>query len=293
MVVTADAPVEVGLLGPLLVRRAGAAVAPGGPKPRGVLAVLALRAGQAVGLAELTDALWGPDAPPAATSSLRAHVSRLRAVIDPDRVGTLTAVGSGYRLALPPHALDVTRFGDLVRGGRAALDSGDARRAEALLTEGLALWRGPALADLLELPFAAPEAEQLRVHPGREWFTVLSGTVRLQLGERTSWSRQATRPSSRPWSRTPSAPTTVPSRSSPSSTTTASAPTWPSCSRGPRVGEAEHHPEGPPRGDAALGFALAAAAPLTPSMVVEPTGPRPRRQPRRARGPGCSRSSVP
>ncbi|HJX87345.1 MAG TPA: helix-turn-helix domain-containing protein, partial [Gemmatimonadales bacterium] len=25
----------------------------------------------------------------------------------------------------------------------------------------------------------------LRVHPGREWFTVLSGTVRLQLGERT------------------------------------------------------------------------------------------------------------
>jgi len=185
VVVTADAPVEVGLLGPLLVRRAGAAVAPGGPKPRGVLAVLALRAGQAVGLAELTDALWGPDAPPAATSSLRAHVSRLRAVIDPDRVGTLTAVGSGYRLALPPHALDVTRFGDLVRGGRAALDSGDARRAEALLTEGLALWRGPALADLLELPFAAPEAEQLRVHPGREWFTVLSGTVRLQLGERT------------------------------------------------------------------------------------------------------------
>jgi transcriptional regulator with XRE-family HTH domain len=25
----------------------------------------------------------------------------------------------------------------------------------------------------------------LRVHPGREWFTVLTGTVRLQLGERT------------------------------------------------------------------------------------------------------------
>jgi transcriptional regulator with XRE-family HTH domain len=28
-------------------------------------------------------------------------------------------------------------------------------------------------------------AEQLSVHPGREWFTVLSGTARLQLGERT------------------------------------------------------------------------------------------------------------
>lgn len=157
----ADAPVEVGLLGPLLVRRHGAVVVPGGPKPRAVLAVLALRAGRVVALTELIDALWGPDAPPAATSSLRAHVSRLRSVIDPDRVGTLGAVGSGYRLALAPQALDATRFGDLVRGGRAALDSGDARRAEALLTEALALWRGPALADLLELPFAAGEAARL------------------------------------------------------------------------------------------------------------------------------------
>jgi transcriptional regulator with XRE-family HTH domain len=28
-------------------------------------------------------------------------------------------------------------------------------------------------------------ADQLRVHPGRAWFTVLTGTARLQLGERT------------------------------------------------------------------------------------------------------------
>ncbi len=27
--------------------------------------------------------------------------------------------------------------------------------------------------------------DDLRVHPGREWFTVLSGTVRLVLGDRT------------------------------------------------------------------------------------------------------------
>lgn len=30
-----------------------------------------------------------------------------------------------------------------------------------------------------------PAEGEPRVHPGREWFTVLSGTVRLQLGERT------------------------------------------------------------------------------------------------------------
>jgi transcriptional regulator with XRE-family HTH domain len=28
-------------------------------------------------------------------------------------------------------------------------------------------------------------ADAMRVHPGRDWFTVLSGTVKLQLGERT------------------------------------------------------------------------------------------------------------
>ena len=32
-------------------------------------------------------------------------------------------------------------------------------------------------------PFAG--SSELRVHPGRDWFTVLSGTARLQLGERT------------------------------------------------------------------------------------------------------------
>ena len=29
-----------------------------------------------------------------------------------------------------------------------------------------------------------PDRDQLKVHPGRDWFTVLSGTVRLRLGDR-------------------------------------------------------------------------------------------------------------
>ncbi len=35
----------------------------------------------------------------------------------------------------------------------------------------------------MRLP-AEPPPDELRVHPGREWFTVLTGTARLQLGER-------------------------------------------------------------------------------------------------------------
>ncbi|MBE9375560.1 helix-turn-helix transcriptional regulator [Saccharopolyspora sp. HNM0983] len=44
---------------------------------------------------------------------------------------------------------------------------------------------GVTVAKMRIEPGAAPGPDQARVHPGREWFTVLSGTVRLQLGERT------------------------------------------------------------------------------------------------------------
>lgn len=37
----------------------------------------------------------------------------------------------------------------------------------------------------LTRPAPAPLADELRVHPGKDWFTVLSGTVVLVLGERT------------------------------------------------------------------------------------------------------------
>ena len=69
----------------------------------------------------------------------------------------------------------------------------------------------------------------LRVHPGRDWFTVLSGTVVLRLASGRSWSRPVRRPSSRRWSRTRSARTAARPRCSASSTTTASART---CTRG-------------------------------------------------------------
>jgi mannose-6-phosphate isomerase-like protein (cupin superfamily) len=48
--------------------------------------------------------------------------------------------------------------------------------------------RAPHGATVAKIRITAPRqplpADQLRVHPGRAWFTVLSGTARLQLGER-------------------------------------------------------------------------------------------------------------
>jgi transcriptional regulator with XRE-family HTH domain len=57
---------------------------------------------------------------------------------------------------------------------------------------GLTTWllsrdapHGVTVAKMRITPARPVGAAELGVHPGREWFTVLSGTARLQLGERT------------------------------------------------------------------------------------------------------------
>ncbi len=63
----------------------------------------------------------------------------------------------GYRLAVDPRAVDVMAFDALVTEARSASPA----TAHGLLGEALALWRGPALADVVELPFARPAAARL------------------------------------------------------------------------------------------------------------------------------------
>ena len=53
------------------------------------------------------------------------------------------------------------RFEQLFRAGREALARGDATAASTALRTALGLWRGPALADVLEEPFAAAESGRL------------------------------------------------------------------------------------------------------------------------------------
>ncbi len=125
----------------------GAPVALGGLRLRGLLARLALDAGRPVPSATLVDDLWGVAPPEDASNALQALVSRLRRAVGAQLVVTDVR---GYRLQVPPDAVDVGRFDALVTTG--SLDR---------LREALALWRGPALADVAELPFAEPVAARL------------------------------------------------------------------------------------------------------------------------------------
>jgi DNA-binding SARP family transcriptional activator len=150
---------EFRILGPLEVNAESGPIALGGIKPRAVLAMLLLHANEPVSAERLASALWGEEVPAGAVKTVQVHVSRLRkALADPDAVATTPA---GYRLRVRPGELDAERFARSVEEGRRALDAGDAERAAVLVREGLALWRGPALADLAFEPFASAEIARL------------------------------------------------------------------------------------------------------------------------------------
>ncbi len=147
------------VLGPLEVSSERGAVHLGGPKPRAVLAVLLLHANEPVSSARLVEAVWGEEETPVRRKSLQVSVSRLRKALgDPDVVATK---GTTYEVRVRPGELDAERFESLVEEGRRALASGQAEQAAASLREGLALWRGPPLADLAVESFAETDVARL------------------------------------------------------------------------------------------------------------------------------------
>jgi hypothetical protein len=137
---------SVRLLGPVDVVVDGRPVAPGSRYARTMLAVLAVRAGQVVPADVLIEAMWGPAAPRTARHALHVHASALRHLVP----GGPPIVGrpGGYVLQIGPGQLDIDRFEDMAGRARAELSSGDVDTARQLLREALALWRGPALADV-------------------------------------------------------------------------------------------------------------------------------------------------
>ncbi|MDP2712538.1 MAG: BTAD domain-containing putative transcriptional regulator [Solirubrobacteraceae bacterium] len=147
------------ILGPIDAQGESGPVALGGSKPRAVLAILLLHANQPVTAEHLARALWGEDSPQRAVRVVHVHVSRLRKALgDPDR---LTTTPAGYCLRVARDELDLHRFERLLEAGRHALAAGRAEQASSTLRAALALWRGPALADLALEPFALVDVTRL------------------------------------------------------------------------------------------------------------------------------------
>ncbi|MDF6021490.1 BTAD domain-containing putative transcriptional regulator [Streptomyces sp. JH34] len=146
------------------LRPDGTAVALGGARLRALLTVLALSPGRTVPAGTLIDEVWDGDPPADAPGALQALVGRLRRAVGRDSVESVT---SGYRLAAAPDAVDLHRFERLAGEGARALVDGDAPKAATVLDEALALWRGPALADLPDRSVAAARWEARRLDARR------------------------------------------------------------------------------------------------------------------------------
>jgi DNA-binding SARP family transcriptional activator len=142
---------EFRVLGPLEVWGDDGETFLGGPKPRGLLALLLLNANEVVPTDRLIDELWGDDAPDDAAAALRVNVSRLRSALSHDVVTTRSP---GYAIRVDPDQLDLHRFERLVDEGRSLLSRGLSADASERLREALSLWRGPALADFAYESFA-------------------------------------------------------------------------------------------------------------------------------------------
>ncbi len=148
------------LLGPVEAWREGRRLALGGPKPRALLAALLLEPGRVVSADALIDAIWGDNPPDTARSLIQSYESALRRALSPDVIETQPP---GYLIHADAVVVDRAAFERLTAQGRKAASSGDHAGAARLLSEALALWRGPALGGIGEtLRAMADQLEEAR-----------------------------------------------------------------------------------------------------------------------------------
>jgi DNA-binding SARP family transcriptional activator/tetratricopeptide (TPR) repeat protein len=161
--------VDIRILGPLEVEVGGRQVRLG-PQQGVMLTVLVLEAGRVVPSLRLIELLWGEEASAGALTTLRSHVRNLRRSLEPQRQAgqrpaAIVAEGvgeaAGYALRISPEQVDAYRFEQLLDEGRNALAADDPDAAVERLRAGLALWRGRALADVADRPFALREVARL------------------------------------------------------------------------------------------------------------------------------------
>ncbi|MBK3630468.1 AfsR/SARP family transcriptional regulator, partial [Streptomyces sp. MBT49] len=179
-------PVRYRILGTTqALRPDGVPVSVGGARLRALLTVLALRAGRSVPAGLLVEEVWAGDPPADAQGALQALVGRLRRALGPDAVDSAEG---GYRLAAAPDDVDLHRFERLTADGLRALADGDPAKAAVVLDDALALWHGPALADLPDRAAEAArrEARRLDAVRARHTAAIALGQAERSLPELTA-----------------------------------------------------------------------------------------------------------
>ncbi|GAA0350126.1 hypothetical protein GCM10009540_83030 [Streptomyces turgidiscabies] len=150
------------------LRPDGTSLPVGGARLRALLTVFALRPGRTVPAGVLVEEVWNGDVPADAPAALQALVGRLRRALGPD---TIASAEGGYRLCAAPDDVDLHRFARLAEEGTRALADDDPAKAVRVLDDALALWHGPALADLPDRTAEAARWETRRLDTRRARLT--------------------------------------------------------------------------------------------------------------------------
>jgi tetratricopeptide (TPR) repeat protein len=155
------------VLGPLRAWRGQVELDLGPPRLRAALVTVLLAGGTPVSLDELVCAAWDDAPPVSAAEQLETYFVRLSGFF------AISTPGDGYSLRLPADQFDLTAFQIALERAETARAAGDLVAEAAHLGEGLALWRGTALAGvpglaaetrraaLGELRLAAVEAQHV------------------------------------------------------------------------------------------------------------------------------------
>ncbi|MGW4531715.1 ATP-binding protein [Nocardia sp. NPDC004340] len=169
------------VLGPIEVEVDGRLVDIGGPVPRRFLAALSTTLGSAMSDEALGELIWSAERPQQVGGTLRVVASRLRSAFGPPARDLLQRSVSGYRLDVPPEWTDSGRFAASVTEGVRALAAGEPARAERLLADGLASWRGEPWPELDHAP--ALPAERTRLAELRDVAVEELQAARLACGQ--------------------------------------------------------------------------------------------------------------
>ncbi|MET9349180.1 AfsR/SARP family transcriptional regulator [Streptomyces termitum] len=139
------------LIGPFQIIGDDGEVLPGGtPKVSQILALLLVHANDLVTPDTCIQELWPHDPPRSALNTVQTYVHHARRLLPRPEAGEspLTTRFGGYLLRVDESAIDVKVFEGLVARGRDELRAGRCEAAAETLGRALALWRGPALANV-------------------------------------------------------------------------------------------------------------------------------------------------
>lgn len=150
------------ILGELEVFGEGRDIAPSAPRVKAVLAMLALNANRVVSTDALSEELWDDRPPRSAATTIQTYIYHLRRILGPAGPAgeggcDLVTRTPGYVLRVEESRIDAIRFLTMVGAGRDLWRQDRVDEAALVLRQALALWRGPALADIATGP-------RLRVH---------------------------------------------------------------------------------------------------------------------------------